>query len=347
MIRIPEYCDRVVCRGEGKVALETLPTPLPQAGQLLLKLRLVGLCGTDLFKLDTGADTPGLVLGHELVGEVAAMGEGVGGFDLGDRVAVPHHVPCGQCPLCAAGNETLCAVFRENLLEPGGFSEFVLVRERAVAQAALRVPVHVSDEAAVFIEPAACVLRGIHRAGALTEGTCVVVGAGAMGLLHLLVLKARCERTRVLVIDPVKARRELALELGADAAAPPGERAEAAAGELSPGGADAVFDTVGGAAVLNSSLALTREGGTVVLFAHAPSAERAAFDLNTLFKYERRIIGTYSGSVAEQRDIFALMSEGRLAPSALVSHRLPLAAFADGVMLARQKQALKVLYTGP
>jgi L-iditol 2-dehydrogenase len=317
----------------------------PGAGELLLKVRVVGLCGTDLYKLDNGTVTPGTVLGHELVGQVARVGEGVTSFGEGDRVAVPHHVACGACPLCLRGAVTMCEVFKENLLAPGGFAEHVLVKARATSLAARKLPDDMPDEVAVFMEPAACVLRGVRHAGLEPDAVAVVQGGGAMGLLHLLVLVAEHPRSRVIVIDPIEARRHLAVQLGATAAASPGEDARRASMELGGGlGAEAVFDTVGGAALLESALALTRPGGTVVLFAHASDGERASFELNTLFKHERRILGSYSGGLDDQSRVFSMMQSGRLDPSPLVSHRLPLASFACGVEIARRREALKILF---
>ena len=336
----------VACRPGGAVALETRPVPRPGAGEMLLALRVVGLCGTDLFKLGNAGAPDGAVLGHELVGQVIALGDGVTGFEDGDRVAVPHHVPCGECKLCRHGSETMCRDFRENLLEPGGFADTILVRPRAAALAARRLPDGLADEAAVFMEPAACVLRGIHRAGIGAGDRAVVLGAGSMGLLHLLVLRAVLPGIAVVVVDPVDERRALADRLGAAATAAPGDgAAEAVAAATGGLGAGAVFDTVGGPAVLDAGLALSRAGGTVVLFAHAPEHARAGFDLNTLFKYERRVLGTYSAALEEQAEIFALLCSGALDPSSLVSHRLPLDDFADGVELARRHEALKVLFT--
>ena len=340
----------VACLGGDKTALETRPLPDVGPGELLLDLRVVGFCGTDLFKLDTGAAGPGTVLGHELVGEVAAVGGGVTGFKPGDRVAVPHHVPCGECLVCRRDNETMCETFRENLMAPGGFADAVLIKARATAQAAHKVPDGVSDEAAVFVEPAACVLRGVNRAEIDTQGSgdavAVVQGGGSMGLLHLLVLKAALPGCRVVVVDPQADRRDLALKLGADAAAEPGEAALAAVGNLSGGaGADAVFDTVGGAGPLRAALALTRQGGSVVLFAHAPDGQAADFDLNDLFKYERRILGTYSGALREQGAVFDLIASGALDPTPLVTHKMPLDDFQTGLDLVRQRKALKVLFT--
>ncbi len=334
----------VACLGGDRTALEERPPPAPGAGEMLLGLRVVGLCGTDLFKLATGAAAAGSVLGHEVVGHVVAVGPGVSGFRDGDRVAVPHHVPCGECALCRAGNETMCEAFRENLLDPGGFADRILVRPRAAELAARRIPDGVSDQAAVFMEPAACVLRSVRRAGIDGGGTAVVLGAGSMGLLHLLVLRAVFPDIAVTSVDPVAERRALAERLGAVAAIAPGAPAVAqvmAAGD----GADAVFDTVGGAATLEAGLALTRRGGTVVLFAHAPEGARAGFEINTLFKSERRVLGSYSGALQEQAEVFDLLCGGALDPTPLITHSLPLDAFAEGVALARRQRALKVVFT--
>ncbi len=338
----------VVCTGGAATRFETRPRPRPGRGEMVLRLRGCGLCGTDLFKLAHGAAAPGTVLGHEVVGSVEDLGEGTAGFDLGDRVVVPHHVPCGKCPLCERGSETLCAAFRENLLDPGGFSEHIRVKERAVKLAARRIPDGIADEAAVFMEPAACVRRGVSRAGLPPEeakGCAVVLGAGSMGLLHLLVLKALQPGLRVLVSDTVPERLGLAERLGAAAAKPPGESGIAAAvRETTAGlGADAVFDTVGGAALLDAALDLTREGGTVVLFAHASGGERARFDLNRLFRHERRVVGTYSGTVGDQEEVFRMIAACRLDPRPLITHKLPLGRFQEAVELTRARRALKVL----
>jgi L-iditol 2-dehydrogenase len=345
-VTVPPRQRVVACLGGDATRLVERPTPVPGPGELLLATRAVGLCGTDLFKLATGGATPGLVLGHELVGTVAAAGDATTGFAIGDRVTVPHHVPCGHCAQCRRGSHTLCPTFRDNLLEPGGFADYVLVRERAVRSAARKLPDWMTDDTAVWMEPAACVLRGVLRAGLPDDGLAVVQGAGSMGLLHLLVLKAARPGCRVVVVDPMESRRCLAKGLGADDCAAP-ECAAGAVGETSAGlGADAVFDTVGGAGPLEAALALSREGGTVVLFAHAAEGERAGFDINTLFKFERRVVGTYSGGPAEQARVFELMCARRLDPASLVSHHLDLAAFPEGVALARRREAMKVVFSG-
>ena len=336
----------VACTGGEETVLEERPLPAPGPGEMLLGLRVVGFCGTDLFKLKTGSAKPGTVLGHELVGDVIALGDGVEKFALGDRVVVPHHVPCGTCIYCRRGNETMCEVFKENLMEPGGFADAILIRPRAVEFAARKVPASLSDESAVFMEPAACVLRGIERSGLKDEGIAVVLGAGSMGLLHLLVLKAAYPKVDVVMVDFDADRLALAVELGTARTARPGDEATAVIRALSEGiGADAIFDTVGGEKALAAGIALTRAGGSVVLFAHAPDKENAAVDLNAVFKSERRIVATYSGALREQKEVFDLLVSGAFDPSPLVTHTMPLDDFSKGVALVVRREALKVLFT--
>lgn len=336
----------VACVSGERTTLERRPVPEPGPGELLLRLRVVGLCGTDLFKLKTGSAAPGAVLGHELVGSVIALGPGVSGFAIGDRVVVPHHVPCGTCVYCRRGNETMCEVFKENLMEPGGFADTILIRRRAVELAARKLPDSLSDDAAVFMEPAACVLRGVRRSELVADGVALVLGSGSMGLLHLLVLKAVLPEVRVVMVDLDDDRLKLAKELGATRVARPGEDATKAAHDLTDGlGVDAFFDTVGGEKALDTGLALTRAGGSVVLFAHAPEGGHASVDLNTLFKSERRIIATYSGALDEQREIFNRLVDGSFDPSPLVTHKMPLDDFERGVSLVVERKALKVLFT--
>lgn len=338
----------VACRGGDEIHVEERDVPAPGQGEALLSLRAVGLCGTDLFKLATDSAKPGSVLGHELVGTVVDLGPGVEDFQRGDRVAVSHHVPCGHCPRCHAGNETLCGTFRENLMHPGGFSDLILIRERAVRHAAIRLPDALTDDIAVWIEPAACVLRSVERGG-LTgsgrRGLAVVLGAGSMGALHLLMLKALHPDINVVMVDPDERRRSLAARLGAERTVTP-EQAPRAVHEMHRDGAGTVFDTVGGARALDSAIALSREGGTIVLFAHAPAGEQARFDINSLFKFERRIIGSYSGTPSEQQRVFELMCDERLDPSPLISHRMDLSDFNAALGLVKRREAMKVVFTG-
>ena len=332
-----------VARTTAAGSLEAAEAPEPRLGEgeALIELVCCGLCGTDLFKLADAGRAPGEVLGHEVVGRV--IESRADSLRPGDRVAAPHHAPCGDCRLCRSGAETMCPRFAENLLDPGGFSERIRLRARAVECTARRIPAGLADEAAAFVEPAACVLRGVDRAGLNGDAPEVaVVGAGSMGLLHLLVLRASFPGARVLVAEPDAARRSTASRLGADEAVHPDDLAGAAA-DRQPGGADAAFDTAGGQTAFDLALRATRPGGRVVLFAHAPRGAQVTFDINAVFRSERQVVGAYSGTPAEQARVLDMMIGGDLDPTPLVTHRLPLARAAEAVDLCRRREALKVL----
>ncbi len=323
----------------GGVQLADASEPVIRDGEVLLELVCCGLCGTDLHKLADRRRAGGEVLGHEIVGRV--IESRTEAFAPGDRVVAPHHAPCGSCRLCLSGAETMCPQFAENLLDPGGFGERIRLPARAVEHTVQRIPDGLPDEAAVFVEPAACVLRGIDRSG-LGSGpeppTAVVIGAGSMGLLHLLVLQAAIPDAQVVVVEPDPRRRAMAEQLGAREALHP----DAVHGVGSPG-ADAVLDTAGGQAAFDLALRATRPGGRVVLFAHAPHGALVRFDINALFRSERQIVGAYSGTSAEQARVLDLLVRGALDPTPLVTHRLPFESADEAVELCRRGEALKVL----
>ena len=327
---------------DGNLELAQAPAPAIKDGEALIELLCCGLCGTDLYKLADAGRNPGEVLGHEVVGRV--IDSRTDSLEPGDRVVVPHHAPCGECRLCRSGAETMCPQFAENLLDPGGFSERIRLRARAVERTARRLDDQLADDAAVFVEPAACVLRGIDRAGLQGEAPeVVVIGAGSMGLLHLLVLRAVFPASRIVLAEQDRNRRQTARRLGADTAVAPERIVDAMSTGRPSGGADAVFDTAGGQAAFDLALRAARPGGRVVLFAHAAHDARVTFDINAVFKSERQVIGAYSGSPAEQARVLDLLSQGAFDPAPLVTHRLPLARAAEAVDLCRRREALKVL----
>ena len=326
----------------GGLELAEAPEPGIEDGEALVELIYCGLCGTDLYKLAETGRPAGEVLGHEVVCRVVESRSSA--LRAGDRVVAPHHAPCGACRLCRSGAETMCPSFAENLLDPGGFSERLRLKARAIERTVRKLDDGLADEAAAFVEPAACVLRGIDRAGLVPETPAVVViGAGSMGLLHLLVLRASFPDGHILVAEPDPGRRATARQLGADTVVTPDELTDLVDAANPLTGADAVFDTAGGQDAFDLALQATRPGGRVVLFAHAAQDTRVTFDINAVFKSERQVIGAYSGSPAEQARVLDLLHTGALDPTPLVTHRLPLDRAAEAVDLCRRREALKVL----
>jgi L-iditol 2-dehydrogenase len=325
----------------GRLAPADLPRPKAGAGELLLHLRGCGLCGSDIAKLADAAARAPAVLGHEVVGDVVEVGDGARGFTAGDRVVAAHHVPCGDCHYCRRASESMCRAFKESNLDPGGFAEFVRVPAANVRAATFRVPDHLSDEEASFVEPLACCLRAVERARVQPGDTAIVVGLGSIGCLFVQ-LFARAGAA-VIGVDQDTARVELARRFGGAAAIP--AEAMALARQASGGrGADHVMITGGAAGVLPWAVDAVRDGGTLHYFAGG-GGEALPVALEKLYHRELTITTTYSSSPATLARAFWLIAAGKVDVEGLVSHRMPLERLAEGVDLMRRRQALKVYVT--
>jgi L-iditol 2-dehydrogenase len=331
-----------VYRGGGRLVAEEWPRPAIGDGELLLRLKGCGLCGSDIAKIADPATKAPAVFGHEVVGEVATVGGGVSAYAVGDRVVAAHHVPCGECHYCRRGSDSMCAAFKASNLDPGGFAEYVRVPAANVRHATFRVPPHVSDEAASFVEPLACCLRAVRRARVQPGDTAVVVGLGSIGCLFVQLLK-RAGAT-VVGADALPDRAGFARELGADAAGVL-EAAADASRRLSVGrGADHVVLTGGGAAVLPWAAAVARDGGGIHYFAGG-GGDTLPLPLETLYHRELTITATYSSSPSDLAEAFGLIAGRAIAVDRLITHRVPLERLAAGVDLMRRREALKVYVT--
>ena len=332
----------VVLRAGGRLVLEDWPRPAIAGGELLVRLRGCGLCGSDIAKVMSPSAAVPSVLGHELVADVVEVGGGSMPYRVGDRVVVAHHVPCDECHYCRRGSSSMCRTFKTSNLDPGGFAELVRVPAPNVRHATFRVPDGTSDEVASFVEPLACCLRAVRRVRIEPGDTTVIIGAGSIGCLFVQL--ARRAGGRVVAVDTVAARAGLAQRLGAervgDAAA-----ASPAILELSDRrGADHVIVTAGGAEVLPWAASAVRDGGAVHYFAGGGGAT-LPLPLETLYHRELTITATYSSSPADLAEAFRLLCGGEVVVDQLVTHHVPLERLADGLELVRRREALKVFVT--
>ena len=284
-----------------------------------------------------------MVLGHEVVGDVVAVGAGVERFAPGDRLVVAHHVPCFACHYCRRGSVSMCRHFKRINLDPGGFAELVRVPAPNVEHAAFRLPPELSDEAASFTEPLACCLRAVKRTGLAPGDTALVVGLGSIGCL-LVQLLTLAGASAVLGDDVRPERRALGRSVGTRVADDPADL-DALVARVSDGrGVDCVVITAGGAAVLPAAAARVRDGGTLHYFAGG-AGESLPLGLATLYHRELTIGSTYSSSPAELAEAFELLACGRVRVDGLISHRLPLARLGEGIELMRRHEAVKVYVT--
>ena len=338
----------VVFRGGDALGVEDWPRPRAGAGELLLRLRGCGLCGSDIAKLVDAAPTRPAVFGHELVGEVVEVGDAIGPLAsgeppvVGDRVVAAHHVPCGACHYCRRGSPSMCRVFKASNLDPGGFAEMIRVPAANVRHATFRIPPAVSDEAASFVEPLACCVRAVRRSRVERGDTVAVVGLGSVGNLFVQ-LYARAGAA-VVGVDPIAERLGLARRLGAADAEGPDAAAAAVRAHADGRGADHVLVTGGGAAVLPWAMSVVRDGGTLHFFAGG-AGDGLPVPLQSIYHREITLTTTYSSSPADLAESFRLITRGDVTVEPLITHRLPLAELAAGVELMRRRQALKVYVT--
>jgi L-iditol 2-dehydrogenase len=331
-----------VLDGAGRIAPTIWARPTAGTGDLLLRLRGCGLCGSDIAKIVESSSRAPAVLGHEVVGDVVEARAGVQGFGAGDRVVAAHHVPCAACHFCRRGSESMCREFKLSNLDPGGFAEYVRVPAPNVRHATFRIPEHLTDEEASFVEPLACCLRAVERARVEPGDTTVVIGLGSIGCLFTQLLKRA--GAVVIGVDPVAERATLARARGADLTGEAAAMAPAVR-ELSHGrGADLVLLTAGGADVLPWATAAVRDGGSIHYFAGGPG-EALPLPLGTLYHRELTVTSTYSSSPATLARAFWLLAAGKVEAGGLITHRVPLERLAEGVELMRRRQALKVYVT--
>ena len=341
--------NAVIYHSYDDIRLEKSPIPTIASQELLVKVHGCGLCGSDILKIVQQAPPP-VTLGHELTGTIVERGSAVSTFEVGQRVIVAHHVPCGECHYCRHGNYSMCTAFKASNIDPCGFAEYIRVPVEHVQHTTLALPDRLSAEEGSFTEPLACCVRAVKRTSLMDGDSVIVVGLGSIGLLMVQAVKAFGMDTnhhmRVYGVDLFPERLQLACDLGADIAWPApydeGDFHALLAPYTEGRGADAAIITAAGARPFMQAVAAVRKGGTVNIFAAHRGA--VSFHLETLYQRELTVTSTYSSSPDELRTALDWLSSGKVRVTNLISHRLPLERFAEGVSLTREHAALKVYF---
>ena len=327
----------------GDIRVEDHPTPQVGPHDLLVRAKACGICSGDIMPWYIRRKAP-LVLGHEPVGVVEEAGAAVRGFKPGQRVFVHHHAPCFQCAACRRAEYVQCPTWRSSKIDPGGMAEFFLVS--AVNQRdTLALPDSVNDLDGVLIEPSACVVKSLRRAGMRPGETVVIIGLGIMGMMHV-VLARHAGAAQIIGIDLFESRARRALELGADHGLVAADDIVEKVRDLTHGSmADVVIVGPGTVRALHTGLALAGKGATVLQFTATAPDEEMTIKPHDLYFNDTRFITSYSCGPDDTREALNLVERGVLRASALVSHSFPLEQVSEAFAAAQRQEALKVVVT--
>ena len=327
------------------VRLEAMPIPTIGAGELLVRVVSSGICGSDLMEWYRSKTAP-RVLGHEVTGEIDALGKGVFGFQLGERVVFTHHVPCNDCRLCLRGHHTLCETLHSTSFDPGGFAEYVRVPKINVDKGGvILLPEEISFEVGTFVEPMGCVLRGQRRIGLQPGESVLVLGSGLSGLLNIRLARA-LGAGLIAATDVQPFRLQAALDSGAQAAIDARSQnvVERALDANDGNGFDHVIVCTAASAALPQALSGVSLGGIVLLYAFSAPGSETTIDPNEYFRKSITLCSTYGASPMDLQHAVDLLRFGRVDVEDLITHRLSLAEAGLGFSLvASGAESLKVI----
>lgn len=333
-----EKMKAAVMEAIGKVEIEELSIPIPKEDQVLIRIKSVGVCGSDVHyfvegKIGGYVVNPPFILGHECSGEVVEVGKGVRNLHPGDRVTMEPGIPCGKCEFCRSGRYNLCpeVVFWATPPVDGVFCEYV------THPASFTYPIGsgISFEEAALVEPLSVGFYAVRRAQVEPGQRALVLGSGPIGLVTLEVLLAR-GISEVMAVDVFPLRLEKAKELGAKYVVNAKEEdlLEQVMDFTQGKGMDVVFETAGSVVTTQMTVELVRKGGKVVLIG-LPSVSRVDLDVIKVIDKELDVLGifryanTYKGCVD-------LLNSGKVNLGSLITHRFPLEKTQEALWFAHE-----------
>ena len=327
-----------VFRGVNQLSYEDVPTPELGADEVLVQVRVVGLCQSDIKKIRYPLYEPPRIFGHETAGTIAAIGPEVSGWQVGDRVVVLHHIPCMHCGYCLNENYSMCDVYKNITTTAGfspsggGFAEYVKVPGHIVRNGGLiQIPDTITFEQASFVEPTNCCLKAVKKAQIEPGQTVLVTGAGPIGLMFIMLVKYF--GARAIATDLIPSRIEKALAVGAEAAFDARDPDLAAKiHNMTHGmGVDTSLLAVPSDKAFFQALDCTRKGGKILFFAEFPDEVEIPINPNILYRREIDLMGSYSSSYRVQQLAADIVFSKRIDVDALVSDRYPLKDLAAAV----------------
>ncbi len=305
----------------GKIDYREVETPVPGPGEVVVRVSAALTCGTDLKAFLRGHPKMPMptLFGHEFAGDVAATGHGVRGFREGDPVMAVPTAPCKTCYYCRHKQENLCTIIMDTMVL-GAYAEYVRLPAPVVDTNMFHKERALAYAEAALLEPLSCVVHAIDRLAPRPDDCVLIIGAGAISLLHLLVLKS-IGVERVIVLGRRQHRAQAAVDLGAEVLLAPD--ATAAAEQVLDAtdgrGADVVIECTGQPQVWEQAVHYVRRGGTVVLFGGCPSGTRVSFDTGRLHYDQITLMSPFHFTPRDVRKAQRLLSERRIDGGPLIS----------------------------
>ncbi len=351
---LPEKMKALVAHGPGEYALETIPVPVPGFGEMLIRVEACGICAGDVkashksARFWGGDGMPGyceppFIPGHEFVGEIVSLGDGVeGDFQIGDRVVSEQIVPCGICRYCKSGKYWLCDPhnvygFKKHL--PGGMAQYTILPKRSINYV---IPKDLPIEKAVLIEPYACSLHGVEQGHIQVDDVVVLAGAGTLGLGMIGAIKQRNPR-KLIVLDMNDHRLEMAKRFGADLILNPGREnvVKRVLEETDGYGCDVYLEVTGHPSAVGQGLEMICKGGRFVEFSVMSGTSTVDWSIIGDAK-EIVIYGSQLSPYCFSRTIKGIVS-GTLPTEGVVSHTFPLEDWAQAFAVADSGRGIKVI----
>jgi L-iditol 2-dehydrogenase len=327
------------------IRLEEVPKPTIGADEILVKIHASGICGSDVMEWYRIHKAP-LILGHEIAGEVVDVGNDVTKFTLGTRVAATHHVPCYSCHHCRTGHETVCDLLLSGThFDPGGFCEYVRLAPVNVARGTWAIPDSMSYDAATFVEPLACVLRGQQMGGLKAGASVLVLGSGISGILHVH-LASISGAGFIAATDMNDFRLTTAKIFGANKTYSATDDVARRFKEDNNGrGADLVIVCASAESAFKQGFESVERGGTILIFAPTANGVTLPLSVNDVFwRRDVTVTTTYAGSPADCVAALKLISHKRVRVEEMITHRFGLADTVQGSKLvAAGGNSLKVI----
>ncbi len=313
-----------ILHAPGKVSLQDVPVPQLGHGDVLVRMKAAGICGTDLEKIQGGFG-PGGILGHEVSGIVEQTGEGVTVLKPGTPVLAHHHVPCYSCYYCQQADYTMCDSFKATNLDPCGFAKFFRVPEFNVVRGAVTpLPAHVSFEEAAMIEPAACCVRALNTAGVNQGDNVLIVGLGPTGLTQLQLLRGMGAGT-IIGTEIRQSRMDMARKMGADLVINPTEEDVSKEVKRTTGvGVDIAVVATGNPKALSQAFPSVRKGGRILLFGAPAHGATFNVDVSSLFARQISLVTSYSCVEAEIQATLRLLAKKTIDLASMITHRFQL-----------------------